>query len=154
MKIKYLFFILLTVVSLKCSNSENKSHLDSTDIKIKLSSDSTVEFYPLPDYALSILKSDSLSQEQYENLFAVYAEAKDESIRDLQEPVQGNYYITDTSIIFKPHVAFKKNQKYIATCYIKKLLVEPTNIIRSQKLPGKDKSVELHFEGGNIKNSD
>ncbi|MDB5121459.1 MAG: hypothetical protein JWN56_2677 [Sphingobacteriales bacterium] len=145
MKIRDLFFIFSMIMFVKCTYSEKISNLNATNIKIKLSSDNkNVEFYPLPDYALRILKSDSLSQKQYENLFAVYLETNDEDIRDLQEPIQGTYYITDTSIIFSPKSEFKKNQAYYAICNIKNLLLDPSEIITSQKMPGRESPVQLN----------
>lgn len=155
MKVICLFLFLSLSIFAGCSHREQASNIYGTSIKMKLSYDnSNVELYPLPDYAIEAFKGDTLSQKQYENLFAIYVDAKDESLQDLQKPVQGTYYLTDTSILFKPQQTFKKNQNYVATCQIKNLIVEPTEIIRSRKLPGKDKPQEFIFKIDSVKQGD
>ena len=142
-KILLLFFM---VILTNCSNNKIGS-TNSPNIKSKLSIDKThVEFYPLPDYAIQVFISDSLSQKQYQNLFAVYPETLDPDMRDLQEPLEGDYSLTDTSIIFRPTITFKKNQKYFALCNIKSLLIDPSEIITNKKLPGKERPDEVKFE--------
>lgn len=147
MNVKNLFHFLLIIfcTSGGCS-SAGKPEAGQTGIEISLSRDSTsVELHHISRDILQSFQTDSLDEDQWQDFFAVYIEPADATLRDIQKPLKGTYHVSGSLISFTPAVAFKKGQTYYAQCYAKKLLIEPTDIIISRKLPSETAPVEKTF---------
>lgn len=106
------FFILVLV-----SCREN-ARTQTGAIQIRLAADSqSVCLTGLDYHIIYQLKTDSLTAQTWQNLFAVYRMPADTDMKDIQPAQPGHYTLTDTSVIFKPDTAFAKHQTYFVRFY-------------------------------------
>src|ERR1700743_1876515 len=108
----FVFFAIL------CTGCHSASKIEKDKITIKLSKDSQLIVVSGLEYAaLAELKQDSLTTENFHELFPVYRMPADTDMKDCQKPQLGSYQVSDNGITFKPDTAFKKHQQYFARFY-------------------------------------
>jgi len=113
MRWQYLVFFVAAFAGCR---SAQPSQIDN--FTIALSKDSQQVTVRGLDYAvLQDLKHDSLSQDGFEKILAVYRMPADTDMQDYPNEQPGTYHITDSLISFKPDTAFKKHQTYFARFY-------------------------------------
>lgn len=141
MKIANLFVVLLGS-AIAFSSGCGKSNPSETGLEITLSSDSTsVQLTKISEVIIEELKKDTLDQEQWNNLLAVYTEPYD----GLAAPLDGTYSFSDSKIIFTPSTRFEKGKTYKVESYIKRLHFEPEQIITGSRSPFKQEMIEKRF---------
>ena len=136
-----ILFIVLILSS--CLNPNNNSPMNN--LKIKVIKNNTIELYPIPDYAISELKSDTLSESQYTSLLSVFKNSGDKDLQIIEKPLVGRYHFTDSSLVFTPSQNLEINGCYLAISYIKQVKVDPTIVIFTKKLPGRETPTEISF---------
>ncbi len=148
MKIENLFQIIL-ISFLVFAACKAKPGIDAVaqQITIALSSDSTsVELRRVPEHILQYLRTDSLTQKEWQTFFSVYPDVSNPEIRDLQLPLGGNYLVRDSLILFIPTTKFERDSSYFARFYSRKLIDKPSDVIRGKKLFEDSKVVEFGFK--------
>lgn len=122
--------IITLLFSMACCQSSESNLLAK---KIEISTDSCCIFIKnIDNSVLAQLVVDSLSQQQWESSLAVYKKA-DEDLQDLEKPLQGNYFVTNQQLVFKPKQPFKKGEYYLVELYLQN---PDGNLLR--KLKGSD----------------
>ncbi len=112
-----LCIFFLGLLHCSCGSGNNRQLAD--EIKVSISKDSAqIVIKGIDDFILKELASDSLSSEEWRNNIAVYPKSGDEDLQDLEQPVQGDYVIQDSGILFKPLKPFKKGRRYMVELYL------------------------------------
>jgi hypothetical protein len=137
----------ISLIFLIYSCSQGKSTIEEgSDIKISLSADSTeLILSNIPSYVLDEFREDSLDNNLWTNFFAVYKDTSDLEMRDYQPALEGTYAITDSSITFKPKLAWSTDNFYFARCYTKTLLRKPEDIISQRTINPSGDFIEFKF---------
>jgi hypothetical protein len=137
----------ISLIFLIYSCSQGKSTIEEgSDIKISLSADSTeLILSNIPSYVLDEFREDSLDNSLWTNFFAVYKDTSDLEMRDYQSALEGTYTITDSSITFKPKLAWSSDNSYFARCYTKTLLRKPEDIISQRTIYPISDFIEFKF---------
>jgi hypothetical protein len=137
----------ISLIFLIYSCSQGKSTIEEgSDIKISLSADSTeLILSNIPSYVLDEFREDSLDNSLWTNFFAVYKDTSDLEMRDYQSALEGTYTITDSSITFKPKLAWSSDNSYFARCYTKTLLRKPEDIISRRTIYPISDFIEFKF---------
>ena len=129
-----------------CSSNPTPSALQK-GVHITLSADSsTVELHDVELDVLEYLQGDSLSKKEWQGLFAVYPDTNDPELRDLQFPLEGNYIVRDSIIVFLPKEDFKKDSQYFARFYRRKILGKPSDVVIEGNLSRQTQTVEFNFK--------
>jgi hypothetical protein len=115
------------------------------NLKIKVIKNNVVELYPIPDYAIAEIKSDTLIESQYTSLLSVYKDSGSKDLQIIEKPIAGQYHFTDSSLIFTPFENLRRNGCYIAISYIRQVKVNPTDVILTKRLPGRETPTEISF---------
>lgn len=152
MKVENLFHILL-IILLGCVSCKPKSSKPGSEsrVQFQLSSDSsTIVLHHANAALLEYLREDSLSEKQWQSFFSVYTDPGDEELRDIQKPIQGQYLLRDSLIIFVPAEKFHQGVKYFARFYNRHVLDKPSDVIRERKL-GESEFTEFSFKMGREK---
>src|SRR6476659_5070375 len=140
-----LFIIPILMLFSACHPKSN--NLLADDILVKISSDSSqVEFTGFNPYILEELKTDSLSNENWQHYFSVYPKVEEE-MQELQKPISGIYSINKKSVSFKPDTAFEKGKTYLVELYIQDPNPSVLNQIQTKVNPTQAKIIrkELTF---------
>ncbi len=143
-RISILLFICFIILITSCQTStENTNNFKS--IKFELSADSSkIILKGLEHNIILSLKKDTLSSEEWQNLFSVYVKplGADESS---SLPVNGNYSISDNNIFFSPDTSFIKGHTYDAV-FIYPQYYSVSSALSRKSLPGKMTTIENHFD--------
>ena len=142
MNYKNLFYpaLIIFLIIQSCSIRPDQQEEPRSGIEIAISADSSeIQINKIPHLLVETLRADSMDQKQWQSLFAVYPQASDPELTDLQSPLKGNYRISGSTVYFKPDTAFKKQQTYMVQYFPEKFITTETEIIRSKKLPYKNK---------------
>jgi hypothetical protein len=136
-------FILLMLSS--CQPKSNHQLEERIDLKIS-SDSSSIEFSGINPYLIEELKTDSLSNEDWQHYFSVYQKV-DEDLQELQRPISGTYLINKKSVSFKPDTAFVKDRTYLVELYIQDPNSSVLNQIQTKVNPTRPKMIrkELTF---------
>ncbi|HUH33248.1 MAG TPA: hypothetical protein VLZ28_04795 [Daejeonella sp.] len=130
---------------MSCNSSPAPEEIQK-GVHISLSADSsTVELHDVEPDVLAYLQKESLSNKEWQSLFAVYPDTNDPELRDLQFPLEGNYVIRDSFIVFLPKEAFKKDSAYFARFYRSQILMKPSDVIKEGNLSRRAEVVEFNF---------
>jgi hypothetical protein len=126
------FFILACI---SCNSTATKQ---GANVNIRLSKDSQAVCIAGLEYAiLHDLKTDTLNNQAWHSLFAVYCMPADTDMKDLQPQQPGKYLVTDTSVIFTPDTAFNRHRQYFVRYYGGALVGNKSDVLRSgAKLEG------------------
>jgi len=143
---KILHIILIGIPYLSACSSHPSPDVLQKGVHISLSADSSsVELHRVQPDVLAYLQGDSLSRKDWQSLFAVYPDSPDPELRDLQIPLEGDYVLRDSTIVFLPHEGFKKDSAYFARFYSRKILGTPSDVVLEGNLSGQAKTVEYKF---------
>ena len=113
-------------------------------IKFELNKDSSKIVLKGLEYQIfQSLKADTLSSEDWENLFAVYARPSGAG-EIVSHPVHGTYSVTDSSIIFSPDTSFTTGHTYDAV-FSYPQYYSKGDALSKKTLPGKIATVEAQF---------
>lgn len=144
---KNLFYWPLVFCLAFCFSACSSANRKDNEVRMKLSADSSaVELHNLPAAVLRKFQGSIPDNVQWKNLFAVYAEPADESLRDFQPALEGKYVLVRQAVIFVPAVKFQKSQAYFARCYAGGIVTDPLELVLSQKLPSARKPLEFRFK--------
>ncbi len=99
-------------------NSKNNNKL-ADEITISIKKDSTqILINGIDAFIIKELKSDTLSLLDLGNSISVYHKSQDEDLQDLEKPIEGNFQLQKSTIIFQPLKPLIKSETYIVELYL------------------------------------
>ena len=143
---KVLLIVPIILLILSSCQPKSNNQLEE-EIAIRISSDSNaVEFSGFNPYILRELKTDSLSNKDWQHYFSIYQKV-DEDVQELQKPIPGIYLINKKSVSFKPNTSFVKGRTYLVELYIQDPNPSVLNQIQTKVNPTRPKIIrkELTF---------
>lgn len=103
---------LLFLLCLGCAK-----HADRSSFTAGVINKNSLQFKGINADLLANLRTDTLSQAEWQTLLPVYRMPADTDMKDFQNNQPGKYKLTDSSVIFMADTPFQKNQTYFARFY-------------------------------------
>lgn len=145
MSLRSLIILCLLNILISACHSSGESANNFNTIKIELTADSSgIILTGLEHNITESLKNDTLSSEEWQNLFAVYAKPKGAE-ESLSEALHGTYAIENNKIVFVPDSSFSKGYTYDAVFTFPRYY-SVSSALSSRSLPGKLATIENHFD--------